>query len=221
MNRFGRFALSCRMICSEKPVNPRSSRGRFFRTHDRHAILEFPHDPPALQGWKHVMPFGAERQRPDPRHRGERQVAIEGGKQRAAARRLPFERRPERLRVDRDQDEFLLAGEMPGGGLAKLVGGRKVDVAVGTVDRRAAEGPVAFGLPPGRALGDLVDEGHGAVPKPVYGGVSSIAHLSPQTKRSGAGKSRAVCAEAFKFVLTSEKFQTRSATKRDGPIGPA
>src|SRR5712675_745595 len=206
MNWFGRFASSCRMVCSEKPVNPRSSGGRFFRTHDRHAILELPQDAPALQGWKHMMPIGAERQRPGPCHRGERQVAIEVGKQGAAARRLPFERWPQRRQLDRDQDEFLLAGEMPGGGLAELVGGRKMDVAVGAVDRRAAEGRVAFGLLPGRALADLVDEGHGAVPKPVQGGVSSISHLSPQTKRSGAGKSRAAIAETVKFVLTNEKF---------------
>src|SRR3977135_1036079 len=114
------------------------------------------HDRPASQGWKLVVPIGAERQRPDPCHRGERQGAIEVGEQRAPARRLPFERRPERRRLDRDQDEFLLVGEMPDGGLAELVGGRKMDVAVGTVDRRAAEGPVAFGLLPGRALGYLV-----------------------------------------------------------------
>src|SRR3954471_3085449 len=106
------------------------------------------------------MLIGAERQRPDPCHRGEGKVAIEVGKKRAAARGLPFERWPERRRLDRNQDEVRPAGEMPGGGLVKLVGSGKMDVAVGMIDRSAAEDPVALGRLPGGTLANLVDEGH-------------------------------------------------------------
>jgi hypothetical protein len=47
----------------------------------------------------------AERKLLDPAHRVKRQRAVEMRKQRAAARRLPFQSRAQRFRLDHDQDE--------------------------------------------------------------------------------------------------------------------
>src|SRR5437868_239250 len=92
----------------------------------------------AVQIGKHVA-LGPGGKLLDPAHRVKRERAVEMGEQRAAARGLPFERRPERSRLDRDQEEVGLAGKMLGRGLNDLIGGGKMDVAVAAVDRRAAE----------------------------------------------------------------------------------
>src|SRR5262249_2489250 len=90
----------------------------------------------------------------------EPQLIVEVRKQRAAARRLPFQRRSERRRIHRDEDEIRLTREVPGGGLRDLVRGGEMNVAVGAVDRCAAKAAVALGVPPERARADLVDQGH-------------------------------------------------------------
>ena len=58
------------------------------------------------------------------------------------------QRRPERVRVDRDQNEVPLPGEMPRRGLLHLLGGGKMNEPVGEIDRRAGEGAGALGLAP-------------------------------------------------------------------------
>ena len=60
-----------------------------------------------------TCPFGPERQRLHPAHRGERQRAVEMREQRAAARGLIAQRGAERRGVDRDQHQVRRAGEMP------------------------------------------------------------------------------------------------------------
>src|ERR1041385_1815090 len=87
----------------------------------------------------------------------ERQVSVEMGKQRAAARGFPFERRSEGGRIDRNEHEIVLPGEMLRGRLAHLLGGGEMDVAVGAIDRGAAEDAVALRLLPQRTRADLVD----------------------------------------------------------------
>src|SRR5690242_17679804 len=82
-------------------------------------------------GRKTVDPIGSESQRLDRMDAAQRQVPVQMGKKRAAARWLPFERRAERRRLDRDQQEVVLAGKMPSGGFAHLLGGGEMDVAVG------------------------------------------------------------------------------------------
>src|SRR5580692_4210329 len=57
------------------------------------------------EGRELMPPVHPERQWLDPMRGGQRQLAVEMGKQRAAARRLPYERRSELLRRDRDEDE--------------------------------------------------------------------------------------------------------------------
>src|SRR5690349_13394467 len=51
-------------------------------------------------------------QRLDPRHRGERKLAVKMRKERAAARRFPFQRVAKRRRIDMHQQQIVLAREM-------------------------------------------------------------------------------------------------------------
>src|SRR5438105_4119009 len=88
---------------------------------------------------KDVALIGPERQRLYPSHRGERQVAVKMRKQFASARNLPSQRFGERVRVDRDQQQILDAGEILGRGRADLRGGGEMDEAVTHIDRRTSE----------------------------------------------------------------------------------
>src|SRR5690242_12309908 len=56
---------------------------------------------------KQVQPARSERQRLDQADGGERQLAVEVGKEGAAVRRLPFQRRLEHLGIDRHLDEIV------------------------------------------------------------------------------------------------------------------
>ena len=104
-----------------------------------------------------MPPVRAERERLGPAHRAQRQLAVEMREQRAAARRLPFERRPERVGRDRDEHQVALAGEVFCHGFRDLVGGGKMDVAVGEIDRGAGEFARAFSRLPRRNVADFVD----------------------------------------------------------------
>src|SRR5262249_19793508 len=95
-----------------------------------------------------MPPIRAERQRFGPAHGGERQLAVEGRKQGAAAGWFPFEGGTEGVGVDRKEHEVALAGKMFRGGLRDLIGGGKMDVAVGVVDRRAGKFARVFGRLP-------------------------------------------------------------------------
>ncbi len=57
--------------------------------------------------------------RPRPAHRRNRQRGVEMRKQIAAARWFPFERRAERIAIDRDQHQIGLSGEMLRRGFGK------------------------------------------------------------------------------------------------------
>src|SRR5262245_14011744 len=81
-------------------------------------------------------------------------------KQRAAARGFPFEARPERVAVDRDQHEVALAGEPFARRLHRLFGGREMDETVLPVDRGAAISAGVLGLVPFGGGADLVDRRH-------------------------------------------------------------
>ena len=65
----------------------------------------------------------AERQGIDLGHSGEIEIAIKMGKQRPAARGLPFQFVAEQGGIDADEQQIALAGEMPGRGLGRLRGG--------------------------------------------------------------------------------------------------
>ena len=85
------------------------------------------------------MPAGfIERQGIDALDGLERQLAIEMRKQRAAARRLPFQLVAKRVGIDRDQHQIALAGKPFRRGFGSLLGGGEMDEAVFRIDRRAA-----------------------------------------------------------------------------------
>ena len=62
-------------------------------------------------------------------------------KQRAATRSLPFQRRPKPLRIERDENEAILPGEMRGERGRKLMARREMDEAVAGIVGRAVETP--------------------------------------------------------------------------------
>src|SRR5467141_402003 len=96
---------------------------------------------------KDVTLIDPERQRLDPSHRGEGQVAVKMRKQFAAARNLPPQRFAERARVDRDQQQILEAGKIFGRCRADR---GEMDEAVARIDGRTAEHTLTFGLTPKR-----------------------------------------------------------------------
>src|SRR2546423_1450536 len=116
---------------------------------------------------KDVALIGPERQWLYPSHRGERQIAVKMRKQITAARSLPSQRFAERVRVDRDQQQILDAGEILGRGRADLRGGGEMDEAVAHIDRRTAEHTLTLGLTPKCVLADLVNGRHGAAPTSI------------------------------------------------------
>ena len=64
-----------------------------------------------------------ERQRLHPGHGRDRQAPVEMREERAAARRLPAQRRPERMGIHRHQHEVALPGEVLRGRFGDLAGG--------------------------------------------------------------------------------------------------
>src|SRR5262249_60223085 len=126
------------------------------------------------------------------RDAGQGQVAGEGRKKGAAARRPPWEGRPERRRLDRNQQEVVLAGEMLCGGFAHLLGSGEVDVAVGAVDRGAAKDAVAPGLLPQGARGDLVDQSHDGAASTDNRRGRAAAHLTSAFTSAGLARKNTV-----------------------------
>jgi len=103
-----------------------------------------------------------QRQRIDPQNRLHVEFAIEMRKQRAAARRLPFQLVAERVGVDRDQHQVALPGKPFRRGFGSLLGGGEMDEAVLMVSRRAAIAAFAFGFAPFGSGADFVDRVHAA-----------------------------------------------------------
>jgi hypothetical protein len=79
------------------------------------------------------------------------------GKERPVSRWLPFERGPKNRLIDSDQNEPILAREMPGSGFSKLNRSREVDIAIALVDPGTREGSLALRLTPDRQGTYLVD----------------------------------------------------------------
>src|SRR5712691_9785664 len=103
---------------------------------------------------------GADRERPYPEHRRERQPGVEMREQGAAARGLVAERRAEAGAVDGNEQKIVLAAEVERRGLGHLDGGGEMDVAVGPINRRAGKDARLFRLPPERGLAKFVDRRH-------------------------------------------------------------
>ena len=92
--------------------------------------------------------IGRKRQRVDTNHRGKLQLPIKMRKQRAAARRLPFQSVAQAGGVDAQQHKIALAGEMFRRGFGRLFGAGEMDEAVLHVDGRATEHAAALGFAP-------------------------------------------------------------------------
>src|SRR4051794_23241334 len=105
-----------------------------------------------------MPPIAAERQLLDPADRGQRQRPIQVREECAAARRFVAQTRPERLGIDRDQDQIAPAGKMPGRRLGGLRGCGKMNEAVRNINRRTSEDPGALRLNPMRYVADFVDD---------------------------------------------------------------
>ncbi len=136
---------------------------------------------------EHVMSVFTQRQGTRPNDRVERQRPIEMREQRPAARRLPAQRRPQRVGLDGRQDEVAAPREPFGRGFRRLRGGGEMDVAVGPVDRRADKDARRLGRAPFLGADDLEDQGHRRVrpasPKLIGGGFP----LPPSWGKAGMG----------------------------------
>lgn len=107
------------------------------------------------------------RQRMDAQHfiYGER--TIEMGKERATARGLPFELVAEAFCVDHREHEIALPDKMFCRCLARLFGGREMDIAIGQINRRAGESALGNGFVPEAFGGDFVNQGQGGGSNPA------------------------------------------------------
>jgi len=101
-----------------------------------------------------------ERQRFCPDHGIERQIGIKMWKKRAAARALEAQGVAESFCVDRDKQQIVLAAEIFRGGRFGLFRGRKMNVTVGDIDRRAVKPALVLGFAPQRGGHDFVDDVH-------------------------------------------------------------
>ena len=86
---------------------------------------------------------GPELERLHPGHRGKIERGVKMREQSAGARPLPFQLGPEPTRIDGEQHEFGLAGEMLRQSAFELMGGGEVDEAVSQIVGRALKMPVA------------------------------------------------------------------------------
>lgn len=106
--------------------------------------------------------IGAERQRIDPPHGRHRQRAVEMREQVVVARALPFQRRPEDIGIDRQQQQIRLPGIMLRRRFGHLPRRREMDEAVAQVMGGAGEDAGRRGLRPFGRRQDAVDQsGHG------------------------------------------------------------
>ena len=83
------------------------------------------------------------------------------GKERATARGLPFELVAEAFCIDHREHEIALPDKMFGRCLARLFGGREMNIAIGQINRRAGEGALRNGFIPEAFGGDFINQGQG------------------------------------------------------------
>jgi len=95
-----------------------------------------------------VPAVGAERQRLDARYRGKIEVTVKMRKQRATARRFPFQTITQSLGVDAHKQQVALSGEMFCGRFCDLRGIGKMDEAVTAIHLRSAKYGSALGFTP-------------------------------------------------------------------------
>jgi hypothetical protein len=92
-----------------------------------------------------------------PQYCGKVERGIKMGKERAAARSLPFQVSAKPLGIDGNEDEILLPLEMRRQRAGKLVLGGKMDEAVAEIVGRPRKTPVSLGLLKGGLGQDFID----------------------------------------------------------------
>ena len=112
----------------------------------------------------HAITF--HRQRMDAQHFIHPERAVEMGKECAPARGLPFQLVAEALCVDHRQHEIALSDKMFGRCLARLLGSREMNIAIGQINRRAGESALGDGFIPEAFGGDFVNQGQGGGSNP-------------------------------------------------------
>ena len=78
-------------------------------------------------------------------------------KERPVSRGLPSDGGSKNRLVDRDQNEPISTGEMPGGGFSELICGGEMDVAIAMVEVSTRKRTLAQGRTPDRQRTYLVD----------------------------------------------------------------
>ncbi len=106
------------------------------------------------------LPSTLVRQEPRPTHGVEGKLPVKMRKQFAAARRLPFECRPESVVIDRHQHQIGLPGKVFRRRGGKLCGGREMNEPVAPVGIRSTIDPGPLGIAPSAAFADLINCRH-------------------------------------------------------------
>src|SRR5580704_9248849 len=91
-------------------------------------------------------------------HGIERQIGIKMWKKRAAARRLEAQAVAESFCVDRHKHQIVLAAEIFRGGRFGLFRGRKMNVTVGDLDRRAVKPALVLSFAPQGGRSNFIDQ---------------------------------------------------------------
>jgi hypothetical protein len=134
----------------------------------------------------------AERQGIDPVHRLRVEFAVQMREQSAAARGFPFQPVAKTGRIDAQQHEIVLAGEMLGGGFYDLFGAGEMNETIAQVDRCAFKSSGAFGVAPERGGADFVDCGQCGDPA-IWLGYQPLSR-SARTPTTHAGKAPCIAA---------------------------
>lgn len=109
-----------------------------------------------------MAPIRPQRQRVDARDQCQIEITIQMGKERATARRLPFQAISQGCGVNAHQQQIVLPGEMLRGGLGNLRSAGKMNETISAVDLRAAKDTGAFGFAPQWGRTNFVEYRHRA-----------------------------------------------------------
>lgn len=109
-----------------------------------------------------MAPVRPQRQRVDARDQCQIEITIQMRKERATARRLPFQAISQGCGVNAHQQQIALPGEMLRGGFGYLRSAGKMNETISAVDLRAAKDTGAFGFAPQWGRTNFVEYRHRA-----------------------------------------------------------
>src|SRR5260370_14750609 len=134
-----------------------------------------------------MITVGARAHIEDRGDRAEVKLAIEVREQLVVARRFPAQRIPQRVGIDRDQEEAGLPEEMLPRGLRDLRSCGKVNKAVTCIVGTAPVYALPLGLAPGRGGADFLDRAHGSGVPCLSLSILGVFRKSPGGKATGSG----------------------------------